>query len=268
MADTIETAREAWAETLPGTPAGREPDPEAEFAAFAAILDRCCARHAWFAAPGRGEMADVELFAIYVALARAPSVRRVFESGTFHGRSTAVLAAIAEDLDLELVSAAFPRRHPNLDEIERLVAPRVTILAGPGELMIREMPYDEDFAVVVDGPKAGDPRQGPGWQALMRHCLFPRQRPCLVFNHDMRRTIAPGNFHAFAAWFAAARAYMAYEYALVPADFLRTWNPRLAPELHAAFAARPLAEDTRSLAARGASNLCIMTRVVERAPAA
>ena len=75
---------------------------------FQGILGRCRDRYRWFDRPGRGEMADVELFRIHVALANAPWVRRIFESGTFHGRSTAVLAGIAEVLDLELVSAAYP----------------------------------------------------------------------------------------------------------------------------------------------------------------
>jgi hypothetical protein len=239
---------------------------ERELRDFQGIVGRCRDRYRWFDRPGRGEMADVELFRIHVALANAPWVRRIFESGTFHGRSTAVLAGIAEVLDLELVSAAYPSRHEHLDEIERIAAPRVTILSGRGERMIRQMPYDADYAVVVDGPKAAEPRQSEGWQALMRHCLYPRQRPSLIFNHDMRRAIAPANFKAFMAWYAGSGAYLHYEYELVSEAFLRTWNPGLAPE-HRAFADRPVQEDTRVLAARAISNLCIMTRVSARAPA-
>jgi hypothetical protein len=130
---------------------------------FQGILGRCRDRYRWFDRPGRGEMADVELFRIHVALANAPWVRRIFESGTFHGRSTAVLAGIAEALDLELVSAAYPSRHEHLDEIERIAAPRVTILSGRGERMIRQMPFDADYAVVVDGRRPesrGSPTAG------------------------------------------------------------------------------------------------------------
>jgi hypothetical protein len=209
----------------------------------------------------------VELFRIYLGLAHAPRVRRVYESGTYFGRSTAVLAGIAEALDLELVSAAFPNRHEHLDEIERLAAPRVTILSGKGEAMIRQMPFDLDYAVVVDGPKAGTPRQARGWQLLMKHCMYPRQRPALIFNHDMRRTLAPANFHAFAAWYVESRAYLHYEFELIPEAFLRLWNPALSPGLHREFALRRPAEDTRILAAKAMSNLCIMTRVSDRIPA-
>jgi hypothetical protein len=233
---------------------------------FQGIVGRCRDSYRWFDRPGRGEMADVELFRIYVALVNAPWVRRIFESGTFHGRSTAVLAGIAQLLDLELVSAAYPARHEHLDEIERVAAPRVTILSGRGERMIRQMPFDADYAVVVDGPKAAEPRQSDGWRALMKHCLYPRQRPYLIFNHDMRRALAPANFKAFIAWYARSGAYLHYEYELVSEAFLRTWNPAVAPEHHA-FADQPVQEDTRILAARAISNLCIMTRVSARAPA-
>lgn len=227
---------------------------EGELADFRSLLKKCVEQYSWFEIDTpRKSMHNVELFYIYCELRKA-GVAALYESGTYNGRSTALLGEMARAFGGRLQSAAYPDVHPNLVDVTEKNS-CVRVMAGGGQDVIDRFDTSDDFVAIIDGPKAGLSSQADAWKSLMSKLMLDAYRPVLIFNHDMRLVNNTQNYDAFRDWYASNGIASQYDEHLIPPDFVS----RYALELGAN-------DPPNHYIRRGLCNLGVMRRRNARKP--
>lgn len=259
---------------------------EADAAHFERAIAGLEANLTWFSgARQQSSMHNAELLLVgaYIRLLQ-PDV--LFESGVYHGRSSAVLARLMADYAPRgtFVTACYPAVPPNVRELPSAF-PRFRPVAGGGEAVVRTLDRQANVLAVIDGPKpapqsrstserAAVYRGGKGaplspevraWASLMDSLRGDFRNASVIFLHDIRRQWRPDELEGLMEYYMGSRMFETHKLCFMSEDVIRRWSARLDlggdPTLAGkAPADYPKGHPTRLLTHNGWSNMAFLVK--------